>query len=236
MTKVFAGLTHKNALNCIAVLIHILSSINYEGPGRMEWLNSIREFGKFETIVTPSDPVFYLRNIILYFNVTFGIVQLLPKYAAGELVQGGVDYWFFAATISQVFSTIFFSFDSLIGFTLSTVMLGSMTFCFLKILRNHASGSVNENDHSPEEYWLLRFPFSLQAGWYLCLSISSLNNVFVRTAIGEYPWVQVLLALLCFAAYAGIAVKCLKFNGSNPNYVVPAVIAIFTVSAIIMHI
>ena len=59
MTSLFQGLTYKNALNCVAVLIHILASIDYGGPGGMEWLNSVREFGKFETIVTPTDATFY---------------------------------------------------------------------------------------------------------------------------------------------------------------------------------
>jgi hypothetical protein len=228
MTALFAGLTYKNALNFAAVLIHIIASISYGGAGGMEWINSIREFGKFETIVTPADATFYVRDIILYFNVTFGMAQLLPKYSSGEILQEGVSYWFFAATIAQVISTIFFSFDSLVGFVFSTIMVGGMVFCFFKILSNQASGSVDSVQHSPEEYWLLRFPFSLQAGWYLCIFISSINNVFVRLL--NYPWVQVLLAILCFAAFAGIAVKMLLLNGSNPNYVIPAVIALFTVS------
>ena len=229
--QMLTGLTYKNALNCVAVLIHILASINYGGPGGMEWLNSIREFGKFETIVTPTDATFYVRDIILYFNVTFGICQMLPKYSSGEIVQEGITYWFFAATAAQVISTIFFSFDSLMGFFFSTVILGGMVFCFIKILLNQSSGSVDEVQHSPEEYWLLRFPFSLQAGWYICIFISSVNNVLVRTGFGNYPWVQVLLALICFVAFAGVAAKCLMFNGENPNYVIPAVIAIFTVSS-----
>ncbi len=228
MTSLSQGLTYKNALNCVAVLIHILASIDYGGPGGMEWLNSVREFGKFETIVTPTDATFYLRYIILYFNVTFGIVQMLPKYSSGEIVQEGVSYWFFAATIAQVASSIFFSFDSLMGFFLSTIVVGAMVFFLCKILSNQASGSVDETQHSPEEYWLLRFPFSLQTGWYMCIFITSVNNIFVR--LGYSPLFQVFLAIICFASFAGIAAKMLLYNGNNPNYVIPAVISVFTVS------
>ena len=229
-SELLSKLTYKNGLNSLAVLVHILANINYDamGPGGMEWLNSIREFGKFNTIVTPVDATFYMRIIILYLNTTFGIVQLLPKYSQGEIVQDGISYWFALATGLQVISTIFFSFESLVGFFISTIMLGGMVACIMKILLNHSSGRVRETEHSPEEYWLLRFPFSVQFGWYLCILISSINNIFVR--FGASPLFQIILAIICFIAYGAIAAKMLVFNGENPNYVVPSVVAIFTVS------
>ena len=226
------SLTYKNALNVIAVILNVLSRIDY-GPANnnMEWLNSVREFGRFETIVTPVDSIFFITQIIVLFQVVFAVVQLLPRYSMHELVQEGVSYWFFVATIVQFASSICFSLETFIGFCLSTILIALEVCIFLKILFNQSSGSIHVTNHSAEDYWLLRFPFSLQAGWFISIFIVSLNNFFAW--LGFSASMQVVLAVISLLTFAGTAAKMLVFNGGRPNYVIPGVFAVFTVSTVL---
>lgn len=223
---------HKNALNVAAVLLSLLSSIDYDNARASEsmaWINSIRDVGKFESIVTPADPTFFLFQIVVMFNVAFGVVQLLPAHNKNEILQDGVDYNFFLAVMSQIVASIFFSFDSFMGNVVCTIFVGIMVVLYHKILHNQANLSVEPRRHSPEQYWLLRFPFSLSAGWFLCLLVTCINNLLVKSWFFGHPLFQLIFAIVCFVFYAGLSVKFLLYNGDRtPNYVIPGIISIFT--------
>jgi hypothetical protein len=213
----------KNGLNVLAFLINVLFRIDL-GPGYPRWLEAASEFGMFETILTPERQWFVIFDIIIFFQGLFAFVQLLPKYRGATLVQNGVGYWFISATGLQLLGSIFFSLDNFVGFCLSTVCVAGMVYCFKRILNTQESEDVST--HSPESYWLLRFPWSVQAGWFICIFMLSINNFFINLGAGEV--VQLILTFLTFAALGSIIVKLLLFSGDTPNYVIPATIALFS--------
>lgn len=224
-----ASLNYINYINAGASLIMGLHTLNFEaGPG-MEIFNflSLRDLPRrFEQgAMTPADPFFVLFNIVALFLSMFGIIQLLPAYRASPMVQEGVKYYYAIATAAQVIALAIGNnameanvFQAL----MSTIFYSITTICTWKILNNQAHAP---SDTSSEEYWMIRFPFGLQAGWSISLVIMSANVLF---AMGTF--MHIVIVLLSLAAYILIPVKLLLLNGENPNYIVPAILAIVTVS------
>jgi len=254
-------LTHKNALNILALCIIFMTSLELEmNPDWPEWMQPewLRgkgvEFGNFETIITPTDFTFVISDVVFFFEIIFGFVQLLPNYSKTELVQEGVSYWFFAAAIADLLSSAFFEMEMESPWMslLSTVLIGAVSAFMLKILiRQQSSSSPTETDtgtgtetgtgtgtsagrggvktHTPEEYWLLRFPFNLHAGWAISIFMLSLNNTFVVGGVG--PVVQAFIGAFSLIAIGGITAKMLFFNGGKPNYVIPFILSLFTLGS-----
>ncbi len=236
MISIPSHLTHKNGLNVLAVVLLFITMVPLDFGPDMDWLNRVGDFGRFETILTPSEGIFFFPKIILLFEVVFGIVQLLPRYAPSPLVQSGVCYYFSAAAVLQLFSSVFF--DKAEGegaafwLFLSLVCLCAMTAALLKILIGQNSISTDESEEAepaPEDYWLLRFPFNLHAGWNIGIFIVSVNNL-IKVMFEEAAWLQAIVAFISLAGFGAIAAKMLMFNGTQSNYVIPAVLAFFTVS------
>jgi hypothetical protein len=88
-----------------------------------------------------------------------------------------------------------------------------------------------DSNQTPEEYWLLRFPFSLHFAWALALIGMSINGFFYKVEIGSAY--QVVLGVITILAMAGIGFKMIYKNGPLPNYVVPTIISVVLVS--ILH-
>ena len=153
------------------------------------------------------------------------------------MVQEGVGYWFGIATVAQVFAYAtsgegaersFFS--NFLGFLFFSIMAG----CTWKILNQQAN---TISDNSAEEYWVLRFPFSLQAGWSMALAIMSVNILFAAGGgndddggVDKGAVMSAIITFLSVVAYAAMPVKLLFLNGNTPNYVVPVFISVVTVS------
>mmetsp|Transcript_16242 Transcript_16242/g.24368 ORF Transcript_16242/g.24368 Transcript_16242/m.24368 type:complete len:378 (+) Transcript_16242:110-1243(+) len=256
-------LTHKNALNILALCIIFMTSLELEiNPDWPEWMQPewLRgkgvEFGNFETIITPTDFTFIISDVVFLFEIIFGFVQLLPNYSKTELVQEGVSYWFFAAAIADLLSSAFFEMEMESPWMslLSTLLIGAVSAFMLKILIQQSSSSSGAGDtggtgttagtssssgtsagrggvktHTPEEYWLLRFPFNLHAGWAISIFMLSLNNTFVVGGVG--PVVQAFIGAFSLIAIGGITAKMLFFNGGKPNYVIPFILSLFTLGS-----
>jgi len=208
------------------------------GPDWPEWMQPewLRgkgvEFGRFETIITPTDFTFIISDIVFFFEIIFGFVQLLPNYSQSELVQEGVSYWFFAAAIADLLSSAFYEMEMESPWMslLSTLLIGAVSAFMLKILIRQSSptetGTSGVETHTPEEYWLLRFPFNLHAGWAISIFMLSLNNTFVVGGLGAVA--QAFIGAFSLIAMGGIAAKMLFFNGGKPNYVIPFILSLFT--------
>ncbi len=184
-----------------------------------------------EGTMTPTQPFFFIFNIVSLFLVLFSIVQLLPAYRSSPMVQGGVEYWFIAAALAQVIGYAIASDerDNTARTFFSTLFFAVMGVFTWMILDKQVKV---KSDGSAEEYWMLRVPFSLLAGWSMCLTIMS-ANVLVRDAEPGFnfgSFMKVVIVLISLAAYAAIPIKLLAFNGSEPNYIIPLVISAVTVS------
>jgi hypothetical protein len=214
----------KNYLNVVALIINVLLRIDL-GPGAFpEWFDGARDFGRSETIVTPADNWFvFFFHAIVFFQGIFTFVQLLPNYRATSLVQDGVSYGFIFGTFLQLIGSILQSLENMTGLILSSACIAGMVASFLRILYIQSTEDVTK--HSPEDYWLLRFPWSVQAGWFICVFLTSINSIFVTLEFGAV--LQLTLAFVTLFLFALVAVKMLFLNGSRPNYVIPSVISIF---------
>ena len=184
-----------------------------------------------EGAMTPTQPFFFVFNIVSLSLVLFSIVQLLPAYRSSPMVQGAVEYWLIAAALAQVigFAVAGEERDNVTRTFFSTLFFAVMGVFTWIVLDKQAK---TKSDDSPEEYWLLCVPFSLLAGWSLCLTIMS-ANVLVRDAEPGFnfgSFFKVIVVLSSLALYAGIPIKLLLFNGSKPNYIIPITISIVTVS------
>lgn len=215
----------KNYLNLTAFLLQLMQRIDM-GPGVLDWMDEARDFGvRFETMVNPPDEWFeFFFHMILFLQAVFVFVQFLPKYRGTTLVQTGVGYWFFGATMLQLVGSLFQSvLNNAVGSILSSVCMAGMVAAFLRILYIQSQEDVTK--HSPEDYWLLRFLWSIQAGWLICVFLTSVNGIFVILEDGAV--VQVTIAFISLVIYAFISIKMLFLNGSRPNYVIPGMISVF---------
>lgn len=221
-------LTSNNATNVLAIFIIFLTSLELDlGPEYPEWLRDRNiEFEEFETILTPPALTFVFSKYVFLLEFIFSFVQLLPRYSQNPFVKEGVGHWFLVAAICEVFSSIFFEIDSAGEAFFSTVLLGFICASLIKILICQMKIS-KERDHfqSPEEYWLLRFPFNVHAGWSIAVFILAFNNFCVVADFS--PEMQAIIAILSLLGFAAMAAKMLLFNGRKPNYAIPAVFSFF---------
>lgn len=214
----------KNYLNVLAFIINALLRIDF-GPGAFGgWFDRALEFEGYETIVTPSDSWFkFFFYSIVFFQGIFTFVQLLPNYRSTTLVQDGVSYGFIAGAFLELGASFLMSMENLTGLILSSACMAGIVVSFLRVLYIQSTEDVTR--HSPEDYWLLRFPWSFQAGWFICVFLTSINGIFVLLEAGA--GLQLTLAFVTLFLYVLIAVKMLFLNGSRPNYVIPGVISFF---------
>ena len=85
-----------------------------------------------------------------------------------------------------------------------------------------------DSTQTPEEYWLLRFPFSVHFAWALAVASMSVNGFFVQLGVGST--FQVVLGIVTIILFGGVGYKMLFLNGPKPNYAVPMVLSWFLVS------
>jgi hypothetical protein len=217
-----------NYLNVGSAFTLGLFTLNLDLPPGLELLNmfNLLDFplNYEQGAMTPAEPFFLFFNVVSLLLWIFAFAQLLPKYRASPMVQEGVGYWFAITTASQVLAYAFSAVEqNLFSISMSTLFFGISVGCAWKILHNQAQ---LESDGSSEEYWMLRFPFSVQAGWSFVPCILSANALF---AMGGQV-MKAIIIVISIKVYALIPVKLLLFNETSPNYVIPAFFSLITVS------
>mmetsp|Transcript_19821 Transcript_19821/g.24993 ORF Transcript_19821/g.24993 Transcript_19821/m.24993 type:complete len:297 (+) Transcript_19821:137-1027(+) len=214
-----------NILNVVAFLISwALNSEVDLGPEHEFWnfLNGMRELGRrYESIVTPAGTTFLIAHFVLLFQGIFAVAQLLPNYRNSPLVQEGVSFWFLVSIIGQLFWCMNFGLENWFGAIMSVVYLGAVVFANSRILIKQSA--LTDESQLPEEYWLLRFPFSLHTGWIMTLFVMSINGFVRFLELGNF--VQLIFGFLSLIFYVLISWKMLLANGEKANYAIPSIIA-----------
>ena len=135
---------------------------------------------------------------------------------------------FFASSVAQLLWCMNLSLDTKFGAFLSIIFMGAMLAFNCIILLKQSS--LSYDDQEPEEYWLLRFAFSLQTGWSINIFVMVLNSFQAFAGYDvDYQLFSGFFSLLFFASISG---KMLFANGNKPNFVIPSVISWFVVSVI----
>jgi hypothetical protein len=219
--------TPLNNLNYLNVAAFVISwALNSEvdmGPDfeYFRFLDGMRELGRrYESMVTPAETTFLIAHFVLLFQGVFAVTQMLPKYRGSVLVQDGVSHWFFASVVVQLIWSINFALENLVGVILSVVLMGVMVYFNSQILMNQAY--LTEETQVPEEYWLLRFPFSLHTGWTMAVFVMSINGLITYIGLGAI--IQLIFGLISLVSFVGISGKMLFANGDKANYAIPAIL------------
>lgn len=231
-TTMSERLTLYNYLNVVAfALSWVLNSDVVRGPEaeqqNMFWSGIGNLFNRYESIVNPTSQTYLIAHLILLLEGVFTCVQLLPKYRASIMVQDSVKYWFLLSALMQFLWSVDLGFDNMFGQILSVLFMGGMFFSVTRILLRQAANT--DSTQTPEEYWLLRFPFSMHFAWAMAVFSMSLNGFFVQLEFGRTA--QVVMGIITLLSFIAVAYKMIFRNGPKPNYVVPLVLAWFCVSS-----
>jgi hypothetical protein len=177
---------------------------------------------KYQTIVTPAGWAFSIWGIIFVSELIWTLYQLTPAYRDSPLVREGVSWYFIGVCAAQIAWTLTFSFE----FTsLSLVAMLSILYCLLMIVtaQYKLDGNVSSQD-----YWVLKFPFSIHAAWIVAASLVNMNVVLVKLQVNAN--VQYIAALMSLGVLLLTTTYFLRLT--RPDFVVPLVSAWALVSGI----
>ena len=212
-----ARINHKNFLNLLFFIINIVFTY---GIGTNGWLGNgtngeLSE--KYQTIITPSSRAFIIWAVIFVFQAIFAIAQFFKRFRAHPQVQKGVSYWYCGVCAFQVGWTLAFAYEIII---LSLVMMLLILFCLYGLLY---SQYYAESDGSLLEFWLLRFPFAIHAGWIT--AASALNTSVVAVWQQATAPIQLGLGIVSLAVLHAISVWVLFNLKKGPNYTMASVLS-----------
>jgi hypothetical protein len=193
-------LNTNNYLNLFGYLVNVL--VTFAASGIFGFPDNAELSEKYHTLVTPSGITFAIWGIIFLSQGIFTILQMLPKYCDTVLVQEGVSYWYFVACIFQSMWTFAFGYEVL---WLSVIFMGGILASLFQIVKTQ---SRIESDLA--DFWLLKFPFSIHAGW-IAAAFAVNVNVLVFAA-GAPAKVQVTWAVLSLLYFILVAAYDLAFT------------------------
>ncbi|KAL3803533.1 hypothetical protein HJC23_014081 [Cyclotella cryptica] len=206
----------KNFLNLTAYILNIVFTY---GIGNAGWLNTPTNgelSDKYQTIVTPNSRAFSIWAVIFVFQALFAVFQLLPSLRGTAMVQHGVAYWYCAVCATQIGWTFSFAYE-VIPLSLAFMLLIWISLMALLYSQYHAA-----SEGGLKEFWLLRFPFAIHAGW---ITAASALNVNVQVVSMDQPAdVQLAVAIVSLAVLHAISVWVL-FNIPRPNWTIACVLS-----------
>lgn len=209
-------LSAKNYVNLAAYAANI--ALVY-GIGNAGWLGTPTNgelSDKYQTLVTPNSSAFTIWAVIFMFQALFAVVQFLPRFRAHPMVVDGVSWWYNAVVLMQIGWTISFAYEVV------PLSLAFMLLIWLSLMTILYRQYYAKSDGTLLEFWLLRFPFAIHAGWITAASALNVNVQVVY--MGEPAYVQLSVAIVSLAVLHAVSVWVL-FNIPRPNWTVACVLA-----------
>lgn len=212
-----AKINHKNILNLFFYIFNIVFTY---GVGTEGWFGNgtnseLSE--KYQAIITPKSTAFSIWAVIFVFQAIFAIVQLLKRFRAHPMVQQGVSYWYCGVSLAQVGWTISFTYEVI---PLSLVFMLLILFSLYGLLY---SQYYTESTGKLVEFWLLRFPFAIHAGWITAASALNVSVVAVWKAAPAD--IQLAIGIVSLAVLHAISVWMLFNLKKGPNYTIACVLS-----------
>jgi len=208
-------LSTKNFLNVAAYILNI--TLVY-GLGNAGWLgtpNNGELSRKYQTVVTPNSSAFSIWAVIFLFQGAFAVAQLFPQFRARAMVLEGASYWYATVSALQIGWTIAFAYE-IIPLSLVCMLLLWSSLVALLFSQYHAT-----SDGTLWEFWLLRFPFAVHAGW---ITAASALNVNVQVVSMSQPAdIQLAVGIVSLAVLHAISVWVL-FYIPRPNWTMACVL------------
>ena len=209
-------LNHKNYLNLIAYILNI--TLVY-GVGNAGWLGTPDNgelSRKYQTLVTPKSSAFSIWAVIFLAQGAFAVLQFLPRFRATPMLQNGLSYWYSSVTATQIGWTLSFAYEVI---PLSLAFMLSIWVSLIAILY---SQYYTKSDGSLLEFWVLRFPFAVHAGWITAASPLNVNVQVVSSGVA--PDIQLAVAIVSLAVLHAVSVWVL-FNIPRPNWTMACVLS-----------
>lgn len=210
------SLSAKNYLNVVA---YVLNVILVYGVGTAGWLGTPTNqelSSKYQTLVTPRSSAFAIWAVIFLSQGAFSLIQLLPRFRASPMVRDGVGYWYCAVVGTQIGWTFAFAYE-VIPLSLMFMLLIWISLVALLYRQYHT-----ESDGSPWEFWALRFPFAVHAGWITAASALNVNVQLV--SMDRAADVQLGVAIVSLAVLHAVSVWVL-FMVERPNWTIACVLS-----------
>eukprot|EP00933_Yihiella_yeosuensis_P063056 TRINITY_DN66111_c0_g1_i1.p1 TRINITY_DN66111_c0_g1~~TRINITY_DN66111_c0_g1_i1.p1 ORF type:complete len:308 (+),score=55.42 TRINITY_DN66111_c0_g1_i1:98-1021(+) len=154
---------------------------------------------RYQTLVTPAGWAFAIWGPIFIWEGIFTVAQMLPRYRNLDSVQKTSPWWW-ATCAFQVSWSLFFAQE----------MITAALVCMLGILFS-LLGALAFGDSvrgTTSEYWLIKAPFSLHAGWLIAASAVNLSVEFdsQKAEPSTLLAVAIFSFALVFMAIAGAAI------------------------------
>jgi len=210
------NLNHKNYLNLAAYVVNI--TLVY-GIGNAGWLgpDNGEISRKYQTIITPNSTAFAAIWALIYLSQgVFSVVQFLPRFRAKPMLQSGLSYWYIAVTAVSIGWTLAFVYDVI---TLSLVFMILIWISLIAILYRQY---YTKSDGSILEFWILRFPFAIHAGW---ITAASALNVNIQVIYMNQPAdILLAVAIVSLAVLHAVSVWVL-YKIARPNWTIACVLS-----------
>ncbi|KAL9180582.1 hypothetical protein ACHAXT_011035 [Thalassiosira profunda] len=221
MTKEEGGaakppITHKHWINLVSYVANI--TLVY-GVGNAGWLGTPDNgelSDKYQSLVTPNSGAFLIWAVIFLAQGLFALLQFLPRFRASPMLLKGVNYWYPVVAATQIGWTFAFAYE---------VIWLSLTFMLLiwaSLIGLLYAQYFTESDTSIWEFWALRFPFAIHAGWITAASALNVNvQVVAADAAAD---IQLAVAIVSLAVLHAISVWVL-FQIRRPNWTIAGVLS-----------
>lgn len=209
-------LNSNNYLNFIAFALNI--TLVY-GIGNGGWIGTPTNgelSDKYQTLVTPNSTAFSIWGVIYLAQGAFAVLQFMPRFRAHPMLQDGLGHWYSVAVAMQIGWTFAFAFEVI---PLSIVFMLLIWVSLMTIVYRQY---YTQSDGSFLEFWVLRFPFSVHAGW---ITAASALNVNVQVVSMDTPAdVQLAVAIVSLAVLHAISVWVV-FYIPRPNWTIACVLS-----------
>jgi hypothetical protein len=208
-----------NRINILNLVAYVLNVLLVYGVGNAGWAGTPDNgtlSDKYQSLVTPNSSAFSIWAVIFMFQAAFAVLHFLPRFRALPMVQEGVGPWYGVVVAMQIGWTFAFAFEII------PLSLAFMLLIWASLMTILYKQYYTESDGSLLEFWLLRFPFAIHAGWITAASALNVNVQVV--SMGRPAYEQLAVAIVSLAVLHAISVHVI-FYIPRPNWTIACVLS-----------
>lgn len=214
-TTATTNLNFVNYLNLVGYIVNAF--VTFAASPIFGFPSNAKLSEKYQTLVTPFGAAFGIWSVIFIMQAIFVIYQMLERYRGDKLVQEGVSYWYFIACMCQCGWTFAFGYEAI---PVSALMMVGILVSLAMIV-NQQNQLEPSSEHGLQEFWILKFPFSIHCGWIAAAFAINMNVLVLDLGASAGPQVACAYLTLAFAGLVAIFVLAYL---SPPDFTIPLVL------------